>query len=238
MVARSHGVQHSAVISQHLHLKCQVEYRTDRGDPEIAVEMALAQPRIDERRFPSRVGADQQTNVRVLDARNRGVEQVSGAASRIELSTVLTAIEAHRAEAGEKLLQGKHCLGIAQITGNRRDALARNLLQPLGDELDCLAPLHLALALAADIGPVEPAADEPVDRIPGLVGDPLLVDRLVDARQHAQHLWPARIDPDVAADRVHDVDRLGLFQFPRAGNEGIRLRGQRAHRAQIDDVRG
>ncbi len=58
----------------------------------------------------------------------------------------------------------------------------------------------------------------------------------MDARQHAQDLRPARIDPDVAADRIHDIDGFGFYQLPRAGDECVRLRGQRADRTQIDDV--
>jgi hypothetical protein len=71
----------------------------------------------------------------------------------------------------------------------------------------------------------------------GLVGNPFLVDVLVEPRQHAQHLGAPRIHSDVAADRVKHVDRLGLAQLPGPRNEGVGLCGQRAHRAQVDDVR-
>ena len=70
MVARGQCVQHSAVIAQHLDRKCEVESGTDRSNPKTALEMSLAQPRIDERRFPARVGADKQTRIRVFDAGN------------------------------------------------------------------------------------------------------------------------------------------------------------------------
>ena len=113
VVARSQCVQHGAAIAQHLDRKCQVEGGTDRRDPETALEISLAQPRIDQRRFPARVGADQQTGIRVFDPRNCRVEQIRGAAPRIEPGAVLAAIEARRAEAGEKLLQRKHRLGVA-----------------------------------------------------------------------------------------------------------------------------
>ncbi len=113
VVARSQSVQHGAVIAQHLDGKCQVEGGPDRRDPETALEIALAQPRIDERRLPARVGADQQTGIRVFDAGNCRVEQICGAAPRVEPGAVLAAIEARRAEAGEKLLQREHRLGVA-----------------------------------------------------------------------------------------------------------------------------
>ncbi len=113
VVARSQSVQHGTVTAEHLDGKGQVEGRADCGDPETALEMPLAQPRIYERCFPARVGADQQTGIRIFDAGNCRVEQICGAAPRIELGAVLAAIEARRAEAGEKFLQRKHRLGVA-----------------------------------------------------------------------------------------------------------------------------
>ncbi|MCY1171720.1 hypothetical protein D9M73_118410 [compost metagenome] len=69
-----------------------------------------------------------------------------------------------------------------------------------------------------------------------LVARPFLVHVLIDARQRAQHLATTRIEPDVGADRVHYVDRQRLLQLPRARFERIRLGGQRADRAQVDDI--
>ncbi len=109
--------------------------------------------------------------------------------------------------------------------------------QPLRRQLQRLAPIGFAQpAVAADVRAVEPAPAQPVDGVAGLVRDPLLVDRLVEPRQHAQHLPVARIEADAAADRVRHVDRFGLGQLPRPGEEGVGLRGQGADRAQIDDV--
>ena len=71
-------------------------------------------------------------------------------------------------------------------------------------------------AVLADIGPVEALRPQAVPDEAGLVGDPLLVHRLVDARQDAHHLAAARIDADGRAERVHHVDGLGLGQLPRA----------------------
>ena len=51
------------------------------------------------------------------------------------------------------------------------------------------------------------------------------------------HFLAARVDADVGAERVHHVDRLGLRQLPGPRLEGIGLRGQRADRAEVDDVR-
>ena len=69
-----------------------------------------------------------------------------------------------------------------------------------------------------------------------LVARPFLVHIVVDARQHAQHLPPTAVDADVGADRVHHVDAQRLGQLPRTRFERIGLAGQRADRAQIDDI--
>ena len=71
-------------------------------------------------------------------------------------------------------------------------------------------------AVLADIGLVEPLRAQPVDDVAGLVGNPLLVHVVVDARQDAHHLAAARIDADRRAERVHHVDRFGLGRAPTA----------------------
>ena len=91
-------------------------------------------------------------------------------------------------------------------------------------------------AMFANVGLVETLAAQAIDHVAGLVGDPLLVHVVVDARQDAHDLAPARIDADRRAERVHHVDRLGLVQFPRPRRERIGLRGERADRAEIDHV--
>ena len=63
-----------------------------------------------------------------------------------------------------------------------------------------------------------------------------LVDRLVEPRLHAHHLADARVDLDVRAAPVEHVDRRRRAELPRARGEGVRLAGQRAHRAEVDDV--
>ena len=94
----------------------------------------------------------------------------------------------------------------------------------------------MQLAVCAHPGTVEPPPLQPVDREARLVAEPFLVHVLVQARQNAQHFRPARIDADVGADRVQHVDAVGLAQLPRTRDESVRLRGQRADRAEIDDI--
>ena len=70
----------------------------------------------------------------------------------------------------------------------------------------------------------------------GLVVRPLLVDVLVEAGQRAHHLAAAGVEADIGADPVHHVDRRNLAQLPGPRLERIGLGGQRADRAEIDDI--
>ncbi len=56
------------------------------------------------------------------------------------------------------------------------------------------------------------------------------------AWQDAFDFAPFGIHPNVGPQRIHHVDCLGLVQLPRAGSEGIGFVGQRADRAQVNDV--
>ena len=49
------------------------------------------------------------------------------------------------------------------------------------------------------------------------VGHPFLVHVVIGARQDAQHLAGPRIDADIGARRIQDIDAVGLAQFPGAG---------------------
>jgi hypothetical protein len=52
----------------------KVELRPDRAHAQGAGQPPLAQTRIDQRRFPTRVGADQEACIRLLDPGDRSVE--------------------------------------------------------------------------------------------------------------------------------------------------------------------
>src|SRR5208283_3279045 len=59
---------------------------------------------------------------------------------------------------------------------------------------------------------------------------------IVVSGQDAKHLAAPAVHANVGAKAVHDVDGLCLSKFPRPGCEGIRLRSQRADRAQVDNI--
>lgn len=102
--------------------------------------------------------------------------------------------------------------------------------------------------------------------LPGLVGDPFLVDVFVQPGQHPHHLAASRAHHDVAAHGVKHVNRLGfpakdeqemkqktkhpprnrvsrlaavcqnLPGLPRSRGESVGFGGERSHRTDVDDV--
>ena len=70
-----------------------------------------------------------------------------------------------------------------------------------------------------------------------LVAEPAVVDLLVVAREHAHDLGVvAHGQLDVALRRAHRADRARALDVPRARAEAVGGRGERAHRAELDDV--
>ena len=240
VLARGDRAQGLRPRAQILDVVGQIGRRPDSADPEAATHETLAQARVDHRGFPTRVGADQQAGVGPLDAGNRGVEEIGRARRARQLGAVLPALQVRRAQPRHQVLEREHGLGVAEVAGQGRDLLALERLEAIGDDLEGFGParrLELAVG-AAHIGPVEPLAAQAVAGVARLVGDPLLVDVLVQPRQHAQHLAPARVDPDVRTDGVKGVDRVGLLQLPGPRLEGIGPRCQRADRADVDQIAG
>src|SRR3546814_11869089 len=73
-----------------------------QADAEVALQEALAQPGVHQRGFPARIGADEQRRVGLLDAGDGGVEEIAGAAGRVDQGAVLAAVEVGRAETGHR----------------------------------------------------------------------------------------------------------------------------------------
>jgi hypothetical protein len=219
------------------HAVGQVGGRPDARHGEAALAHALADAHVDQRPLDARVGPDQQAEIGLLDAGDRGIEQVAAARGGIEPGAVLTAVQMRRAEPRHQLLEHDHRLAVDQIADDRRDPLARQACEGFPDRGERVAPVADAqLAVTSDHRRVQAPLLQSVVREARLVGDPLLVDVLVQARDDAHDLGRARVDPDVAADRVQHVDRLGLAQLPGAGAVFVGLGVERSDRAQVDDV--
>ena len=69
-----------------------------------------------------------------------------------------------------------------------------------------------------------------------LVAQPAVVDLVVVAREHAHHALVADGQLDVALRGAERADGAGALDVPRARAEAVRARGERADRAQLDDV--
>ncbi len=216
----------------------EVHPLADETDWEAALTPALADARVQHRRLVTRIGADDQQRVGRLDPRDGGVEDVARATERrIELAALLPAIEIADAHRRHQLAQREDFLDAGEVTGNGADPLRLGRLGPLGDRRECLAPGRPCQpAIAPHVRPVEPLASEAIPYEAALVGNPLLVHRIIEPRQDAHHLAVARVDADGRADRVHHVDRFRLGELPRPRLECVRLRGERTDRTQVDDV--
>ena len=100
----------------------------------------------------------------------------------------------------------------SQLAGHQHRALAHHRLD------DALVGVHVLVAEAA------------------LVAQPAVVDLFVVARQHAQHALVAHGQLDVALGGAERADRARALDVPRPRAEAVRARGERADRAQLDDV--
>ncbi len=233
------GGQHVRRRAQLLRAIGQVGFAANQAYRDIRRQPALTDPSVQHRRFLPRIGADQQDRIGFVDPGDAGVEAVEIAPRHIEPRTILAAIQMLRTQRNQQILQCEHALRVAQIAGDSANAVAGNAPQFLRDGGEGFGPgCGNQLAVASHPGPIQPPALQPVDREAGLVAQPLLVHVVIDARQDAQHFRPARIDADIAADRIEHVDAVHLVQLPRPRDEGVGLRGQRADRAEIDDISG
>ena len=72
--------------------------------------------------------------------------------------------------------------------------------------------------------------------VAALVAQPAVVDLVVVAGEHAHHALVADGELDVALGGAERADRPGALDVPRARAEAVGARGERADRAQLDDV--
>ncbi len=85
--SRRTGCRPSAISCERLRPGAQMIVRVGEIEPAARstptakppAQPALADARVDHRRFPARVGADQQTGIGLLDAGDGGVEEIAGA---------------------------------------------------------------------------------------------------------------------------------------------------------------
>ena len=147
----------------------QIDRRTDIGDLQRAGQPCLADARIQHRRFPARIAADQQDRIRRFDTGDGRVEQI-GLARTAELRAVLAAIQIGDAERRHQILERLDLFGGGQIADDGGHLLRLGRRHARGDRGERFAPRRgLQLAVLADIGPVETLAHQAVTGMARLV---------------------------------------------------------------------
>ena len=155
---------------------------------QAARQPALSDPRIEDRRLPTRIAADQQQRIGLFDTLDGGVEEIAGTLAGNGGSAILPAVQMRRTEGPHEILERLHRLGISLVAGNGADIRAGPAFHPFPDCLERFAPARrMEPAVAAHIRPVQTLAPESVMREAALVAQPLLVHLFVEARQDTQH---------------------------------------------------
>ena len=180
--------------------------------------------------------------MRELEVGDRGLQAGVGQRARhVERQLAVRARgQVARAELlAEQPLQQEGLLVGGLPAGQRRRARAR-LLQRAARGGQRLLPRgrHQLGALAHQ------RLDDPLVGVHVLVAEaaavaqPAVVDALVVAAEHAHHAVVAHGQLDVAVGGAAGADRARALDVPRPRAEAVRARGERADRAQLDDVAG
>ena len=199
---------------------------------------------VQQRHFMAQVGTDDDDGLRLFEFGDRHGEGFGhGAVGQVELADAVVEVAAaerfgHAREQGALLVRGRRMHQHAEIVAAvvRRSALAQDLRR----FRQRFVPRGFAEILAvADQGNRRAVLGvQALVRIAVAVREPALVHRLVVARHAAQDLAAAHVVEQVAAERVVPAQRFLRRQFPRPRLEAEHLVGQRADRADVDDVAG
>ena len=81
------------------------------------------------------------------------------------------------------------------------------------------------------------AAGRVMKAITSFITEPMAVDRFIDARLKARNSVLIRLDTDIAAGAAAGANRRRFLQIPNPDLEAKIAIGQRADRANVDDVR-
>ena len=143
------------IVAEPFDLEAQIDLRPDAEHLRPAPHR-LAQPRVDQRRFPARVGADQQDRIRRLDPGDGRIERHRGEVGDVIIEAGLAPFEQLRPLPFEQRLRRIHRLGVEQVAGDRRD-LRAGRLHLRGEDRQRFVPGRLAqLSALAQPRPVEP----------------------------------------------------------------------------------
>ena len=229
--------QRFRISAQVIVIISQINLRSKHAGQQSTTQRTLAYAGVEHRRFAPGIRADDHDGIRRFNALDAAVENVGCAAFGGIKPTPALHVGVLRSQSVQQGLVSEEVFDTRQSTANRSDAGRIRGFHARRNSRESLRPGGRAqAAILADVRPIKTLGLQPIHDMAGLVGNPFLVDRFVDAGQDAQHLLAARIDADVAAHGIHHIDGFGFSQFPGPRAVLIRLGGQRPHRTQINNV--
>ena len=218
-------------------------HRVDHVDLRALLE-GLADALVQQRHFMADVGADDDDGVGRFDLGHRHAERFrGGAVGQVELADAVVDVAAAQPRCQAR--QQRALLVRGGRMGEHAKRVAGVVAQYLRGQRQRFFPAGFAEAFAT-IPFTDPdqrhagavGGGQAFMRVAVAVGQPALVHRLVVARHAAQQVAAADVMEQVAAQRVVVAQRRPRGQLPRARLEAEHLVGQRAHRADVDDVAG
>ena len=147
-------------------------------------------------------------------------------------------VHVRRAECPAEDPLGQVALLVRGLPADDRGGPLAGLPEPGRRRLERLLPACGAkLAALADEGLRDPLPGlRHLVAEPPLVAQPAVVDLGVVAGEDALDALVAHRQDHVALARAERADRAGVLDFPGTGPEPVGVRGQRPHRAELDDV--
>ena len=235
---------HAGRIGDHFRRHREPEVEIARVDEQdlAAGQRRFTQAMADQRLFHPWVGADQQGSLDLFQVFQRLPQpwKHRGCALIAEISLAQAMVNVRHAQTARQFLgqiQLFHGRGGRDEEADRFGPMAGDhVLQALGGRFQRGFPLGLNAAeqrLGQPVVAIDAFVAEPV-----AVGNPGFIDLLVLARHDPLHLTALGMDEDVGAHRIMRRDGGMLHELPGPAAVAGRLGGQRANRAEINDVAG
>ena len=192
-----------------------------------------------QRQFVADVAAQNDDAVGAFDLGQRQAEHFGGC-SVGEIAVVDAVVDVARAQALGQAGQQRALLVRGRRVHQHAQVVALVGLEDLRGCSQAFGPAHflpLAIDLAQRLDRTVFAV-QALMRVAVAVGQPAFVDGFVVARHGAQHFAATHVQEQVRPHRIVVAQRFARGQFPRTGAELEHLVGQRADRADVDDVAG
>jgi hypothetical protein len=240
---RESGLESSVVGTKVLELECRVPCLTNNTDLKVGSEPLLSDTGIENSSLMSRVAANNQDCISLLNTPDLRIEKEVGS----DINTVGDGLAARRGiesqVLGAKLVS--HVLGdnqrlnLSKSASNDLEFVTLRVLNLISTTnlSESLLPIsRLEAALTADQGHCQSLSLEAVTGKSGLVINPLLIHVVIKSRQNSHDLETAGVDTDVGTKTIENVDRLGVLQLPRTSSESVGLRRESTNGAEVDNV--